>query len=309
MSLVSFRMRPILGFRSAHAVHPLLTRTIFTPWHGCHPQISSMCAAANEPHARSDGETATTSTPTPPTSTAATASAKKTLRSTLRAALRALPPDTLREESHRITNHLIAQPHLTSAGRLGLYLSSPKLREVDTHILLHHLLSTPTSRRGTASPSVFLPRTTSPPTGQDPTMDLLRVDSLDDCVSTGPPLDLREPTPFLPDGTTPREEARAGPLDVLLMPGLGFDVRGGRLGRGGGYYDAYVESVVAQAAEKGWERPLFVGLALSCQVLPEGEEVPMADHDRCVDVLVVPERIILCSEKGRERWGGRAEES
>ena len=60
-----------------------------------------------------------------------------------------------------------------------------------------------------------------------------------------------EPTEFLVDGVTPRPNlekdwATSGsnprpPLDALLIPGLAFDRTGNRCGRGGGYYDAFIQ--------------------------------------------------------------------
>ena len=54
-----------------------------------------------------------------------------------------------------------------------------------------------------------------------------------------------EPTELQSDGVTPRENLEGdgddSPLDLLLMPGLAFDAAGNRLGRGGGFYDAFIE--------------------------------------------------------------------
>ncbi len=62
--------------------------------------------------------------------------------------------------------------------------------------------------------------------------------------------------------------------DTILVPGLAFDGRGGRLGRGGGFYDRFL----ARAA--GVRR---VGVCFADQII---DEVPMEPHDARVDALV-----------------------
>uniref|UniRef100_A0A7S3QMQ1 5-formyltetrahydrofolate cyclo-ligase n=1 Tax=Dunaliella tertiolecta TaxID=3047 RepID=A0A7S3QMQ1_DUNTE len=84
------------------------------------------------------------------------------------------------------------------------------------------------------------------------------------------------------------------PLDVLLLPGLGFDTSGNRLGRGGGYYDKALERLMQRAQDLGREPPLLVGLAYSCQVVPE---VPVDKHDKKVDVLVTAAGVITFTNK------------
>lgn len=53
----------------------------------------------------------------------------------------------------------------------------------------------------------------------------------------------------------------ARPLDVLIMPGLAFDARGGRLGRGGGYYDHFASRCFAHAQQHNRPSPLLGGSA------------------------------------------------
>lgn len=63
---------------------------------------------------------------------------------------------------------------------------------------------------------------------------------------------------------------------LVLVPGLAFDARGYRLGRGGGYYDRFLESL-------GEPRPILCGVCFACQIAPE---VPREPHDGRVDYLV-----------------------
>jgi len=64
-------------------------------------------------------------------------------------------------------------------------------------------------------------------------------------------------------------------LDFLLVPGVGFDLSGARLGRGKGYFDRLL--VRASGVR--------CGVAFDWQVLPE---LPTEPHDVRVDCLITP---------------------
>ncbi len=72
-------------------------------------------------------------------------------------------------------------------------------------------------------------------------------------------------------------------IDLIITPGVAFDVHGGRLGYGGGYYDRFF-------AQRKEACPL-VALAFEMQMM---EEVPRGDHDQPVDAVVTEERVIDC---------------
>jgi 5-formyltetrahydrofolate cyclo-ligase len=67
--------------------------------------------------------------------------------------------------------------------------------------------------------------------------------------------------------------------DVVVVPGVAYDSHGNRLGRGGGSYDRALPSVTVPV----------VGLALDDEVV---DAVPMEEHDRRVDVVVTPTRVL-----------------
>lgn len=64
-----------------------------------------------------------------------------------------------------------------------------------------------------------------------------------------------------------------GAIDLIAVPGVGFDLSGNRLGRGGGYYDRMLEAFSGLAA----------GICFDFQVL---ENIPVDLHDRPVSILV-----------------------
>lgn len=83
-------------------------------------------------------------------------------------------------------------------------------------------------------------------------------------------------------------------LDLVVVPLLGFDARGNRLGMGGGYYD---RSFAFRARCPGWRRPLLVGYAHACQQV---ERLPRAAWDIPLD-WVVTDQSLMRFARGRRR--------
>ncbi len=91
-----------------------------------------------------------------------------------------------------------------------------------------------------------------------------------------------EPKPSLRRGRTLPLEA----ADVVLFPGSVFDVRGGRMGYGTGYYDKTFSNIKKKVP--------FIALAFEFQVLPPGEWVPMEGHDLGVHKIVTEKQYYEC---------------
>lgn len=68
--------------------------------------------------------------------------------------------------------------------------------------------------------------------------------------------------------------------DVILMPLLGFDRHGTRLGYGGGYYDRTL------AALK--KRPRLIGFAFALQ---EIDTIPRDTHDVPLDLIITEDGV------------------
>lgn len=76
------------------------------------------------------------------------------------------------------------------------------------------------------------------------------------------------------------EQVDVPAIDLVVAPGLGFDERGNRMGRGGGYYDRFF-------IYDGF-RAVKCGLGFEQQLL---EEVPMFEHDIGLDMLVTDKKV------------------
>ena len=78
-----------------------------------------------------------------------------------------------------------------------------------------------------------------------------------------------------------------GIIDLVIVPGTGFDPTGCRLGHGKGYYDTFLETLVKANGVLRLENPKTIGLSLGCQMVKEGE-IPMESHDRRLDLVINP---------------------
>lgn len=78
------------------------------------------------------------------------------------------------------------------------------------------------------------------------------------------------------------------PLRAMLIPALAAGVDGARLGQGGGYYDRVLQTLPDD------DRPVLAALVRDDDVMPAGT-IPVESHDRRIDVIVTPTRIIPCT--------------
>jgi len=79
------------------------------------------------------------------------------------------------------------------------------------------------------------------------------------------------------------EGIRSG-FDLVVVPGMAFDAKGRRLGKGYGYYDRFLSGLEGMA--------VTVGLAFSRQMVPE---VPVDSRDVPVDAVVMEDGVIRVS--------------
>lgn len=82
-------------------------------------------------------------------------------------------------------------------------------------------------------------------------------------------------------------------VDAFIMPGLAFDVFGGRLGYGKGYYD----KILAKASKK----VLKLALCYDWQLLDT--PLPQEDHDIKVDWVITDRRAVKCQIPAAKRTG------
>lgn len=94
----------------------------------------------------------------------------------------------------------------------------------------------------------------------------------------------------VPEPSTSAPIVEPGSLSCVLVPGLAFDRDCGRLGRGAGFYDRFVERCLnARGAE---QRPIAVGVCFDEQLV---DRVPTEGHDCPLDAVATPSAIRLRS--------------
>ena len=87
-------------------------------------------------------------------------------------------------------------------------------------------------------------------------------------------------------------------LDVVLVPVVGYDRRGNRLGMGAGFYDRALRRRLE--AGRAWRRPRLVGVAFACQELPE---IAASSWDVPLDLIVTDQGVVIPERRPATRQG------
>ncbi|AKJ97012.1 5-formyltetrahydrofolate cyclo-ligase [Pseudomonas chlororaphis] len=163
------------------------------------------------------------------------------LRRLLRQARRALTPVQQRQAALGLYRQLAQHPLFRRARHIALYL--PNDGEIDPRLLLRAA-----QRRGKAT---YLPVLSPWP----------RTKMVFQRIRPGEQL---HPNRFriLEPRIDIARQRKVWALDLVLLPLVGFDDAGGRLGMGGGFYD---RSLAYLARRRQWRKPTLLGLAHECQ--------------------------------------------
>ncbi|MGH7563785.1 MAG: 5-formyltetrahydrofolate cyclo-ligase [Gemmatimonadota bacterium] len=191
---------------------------------------------------------------------------KVALRAELLARRRAIPRGHHATLSLTICGRAVELPWYGDAHTVHTYLGTVA-GEVATLSLLEHAWA--------AGKRVLCPRI-----GPEGRLENREVRSMGDFVDG--PMGLQEPDPARAALVEP------GAIDLAIVPGIGFDRQGRRIGFGAGYYDRFLATTDA----------LRVALAFSLQMVAW---IPQGPDDETVDWIVTETEVIDCNRRETPR--------
>ena len=198
--------------------------------------------------------------------------AKAELRSRLRKKLSELDDAYIAQASAAVAAKVVELPEYKSCKGVACFVSMPK--EFNTRPLLERIFAD--------EKTCYLPRVESV---KEHTMSMLQAFSLAD-VDAFPPGRWKIPEP--PREGPARIEALdlSSDVDLVIVPGLGFDAENGRLGQGAGFYDRFLAKLVE--AKRGSGKPLtLLGVTLDELMV---SRVPRDTFDLPMDIVVWPSK-------------------
>ncbi|KPK02451.1 MAG: hypothetical protein AMK71_02135 [Nitrospira bacterium SG8_35_4] len=181
----------------------------------------------------------------------------------------AIHPEQKRLKEAAIEKTLFSLREFQKAGSILLYMSFRS--EVNTMNYLEDVLS--------LGKTLILPRVA-------PKQRVLRLFEVRDVSELSPGyMGILEPP------AKKEREVSLNTVDLVIIPGTGFDITGSRIGYGGGYYDRLLsyESKQLSRVEK---HIITIALAFEEQI---GNTIPTEPHDIKVDMIVTEKRTIRCS--------------
>ena len=183
------------------------------------------------------------------------------MRKEIRAVLQRIPPAVRLAASAQIRMRLKEQPFWQGAASILFFASMPD--EADIWPLLEEAV--------TGGKTAALPRYDAV------NNDYIACRVQNPQTEIGPgQFGIREPKAGCPE--IPLER-----LGLILVPGVAFDLHGGRLGRGRGYYDRLLPGI----------RGIKCGVTFDEQIV---EAVPMGKLDVRMDFILTPTQCVKCGE-------------
>ncbi len=182
---------------------------------------------------------------------------KKQARAEIRRRLCALSPQQKAEKSNAVCERVMRLPEFRRARVVMLFASMPD--EVDTRPLLAKSFA---DGKRVASPKCVT---------QERRILPVRIEALSDLVPGA--YGILEPSG--------NECISHDDIDLVLVPGYGFDRKGNRLGRGAGYYDKFM-------SQPGF-RAVRCAVTFATQIL---DDLPHDDHDIPVEILVTEDEVL-----------------
>jgi 5-formyltetrahydrofolate cyclo-ligase len=170
---------------------------------------------------------------------------KQELRRHIRQLKKSYAPESLQQQSRQILYQLSSHPDFQQAEHVMLYASLPD--EVQTLDFIEEWKK----RKHIILPTVV---------GDD----IIPVELTADCPMVEGSFHILEP----------QSNQYAGPLDLIVVPGMAFDRQGHRLGRGKGYYDRFLIK---------YPEVKTIGICFDFQLL---DEVPAEPHDQLIDEII-----------------------
>lgn len=173
-----------------------------------------------------------------------------------------LSEDFLKEKSHEITKKLVALPEYQSCRNILIFLSMPG--EVQTGEMIQKSLA--------SGKKVYVPLV-------DKNRKRLQISELPglDIEFQTKSFGIREPSPEYINIRPPAV------LDFVLVPGLAFDRKGGRIGFGAGYYDRFLKEEAGHVAR--------VGVAFQFQIL---DSIAQTEFDVPVQKILTESVTTIC---------------
>nr|GLL18555.1 5-formyltetrahydrofolate cyclo-ligase, mitochondrial [Ipomoea trifida] len=213
---------------------------------------------------------------------------KKALRSKIRRDLKSMDPTQRSQEDEAIQNAVLKAPWFKDCKGLCAYICCSALREVDTSKILVQVLQTQSKDQK----KLYVPRVED----KNRNMRMLNISSTEDLIANS--MNILEPGLTDAEGNEREDVLLANePIDLFLLPGLGFDKAGRRIGRGGGYYDTFLTKYQELAKARNWKQPLKIALSYSVQIV---DAIPVTPDDVLVDALITPSGVIPISQAAWE---------